>query len=121
MDVIRITEIAVGKVPAWPHPVDLRYIVEEGQNLGRRGVTTLDDVCTWILLDDLLAYWDGIQWAEVHEETAAGMYVAMRFARVSGYGELNPSITLLVPRDQRRIVEEHHKRWQRSKDQGSTL
>lgn len=64
----------------------------------------------------LLAHWDGIQWTAVDEETASGLRVAMRFARVSGYGELNPSITLLVPWAQRRIVEEHHTRWQWSRE-----
>lgn len=71
------------------------------------------------LVDDLFAHWDGIQWTEVNEKTASVLRVAMRFARVSGYGELNPSITLLVPQDQRRIVEEHHSQWQRSR--GLTL
>lgn len=64
----------------------------------------------------LLAHWDGIQWTAVDEGTASGLRVAMRFARVSGHGELNPSITLLVPWDQRRIVEEHHTRWQWSRE-----
>ncbi len=116
--VMRITEIDEGKVAAWPHPADLRFIVEEGYNAGCLGVATADEARTWILIDGLLAYWDGIRWTEVDEKTAddllAAKRVAMSFARVSGYGELNPSITLLVPSDQRRIVEEHHTRWRRS-------
>lgn len=116
--VLRITEIAEGKVVAWPHPMDLRFFVEEGANQGTCGVTTLDDARTWILLDGMLAYWDGIRWTAVDAKTAEDLLVskrvAMSFARVSGYGELNPNITLLVPNDQRWIVEEHHTRWRRA-------
>lgn len=114
--VMRITEIAEGQVAAWPHPVDLRFVVEEGQYPGRCGVTTVEDARTWILLDGLFAHWDGARWTEVDEKTASDLRVGMRFARVSGYGELNPSITLLVPKDQRRIVEEHHDRWRRGNE-----
>ncbi len=113
---MRITEIAEGKVPAWPHPVDLRFIVEKGQNPGRCGVTTLEDARTWILVDNLFGYWNGIRWTMVDETAAASLRVAMSFARVSGYGELNPDITLLVPRDQQRVVEEHHARWSQRRD-----
>jgi hypothetical protein len=113
--ILRITEIDEGKVAAWPYPADLRYVVVEGKNLGRYGVTTLGDACTWILLEELLAHWDGIRWTAVNEKMAEDLHVSMRLARVSGYGELNPSITLLVPRDQQRIVEEHHRHWWRAK------
>jgi hypothetical protein len=115
---MRITEIAEGKVTAWPHPADLRFVVEEGHNPGCFGVALMDDARAWILIDGLLAHWDGIRWTEVDAKTANDLVitkrVAMSFARVSGYGELNPSITLLVPSDQRRIVDEHHTRWRRA-------
>jgi hypothetical protein len=138
--VMRITEIDEGKVVAWPHPVDLRFVIEEdpaasqaGRTRARydpgcHGVTTMEDARTWLPIDSiqllavhtgLHAYWDGVRWTEVDEKTAddllAARRVAMSFARVSGYGELNPNITLLVPRDQRRIVEDHHTRWRRAK------
>jgi hypothetical protein len=126
--VMRITEIDEGKVVAWPHPVDLRFVIEGDPHPGCHGVATMEDARTWLPIDStqllavstgLHAYWDGVRWTGVDDKTADELIVAkrvaMRFARVSGYGELNPNITLLVPTDQRRIVEEHHTRWRRAK------
>ena len=125
---MRITEIDEGKVVAWPHPVDLRFVIEGDPDPGCHGVTTMEDARTWLPIDNaqllavhtgLHAYWDGVRWTEVDDKTADALLVAKRvamsFARVSGYGELNPNITLLVPMDQRRIVEDHHTRWRRAK------
>ena len=41
--ILFIVRIAKGKVPAYPDPVDLEFIVDEGRNPGHRGVTTFSD------------------------------------------------------------------------------
>lgn len=40
--VLFVVRIDKGKIPAWPDPVDLEFIVEEGRNPGLKCVTTLE-------------------------------------------------------------------------------